>query len=114
MGRGSLLVVRPVRAGEGECGERGVCWRRDLSHAGEGAGRWESAGGETCPMRGRAGVGRGESAGEENCPMRGRAAWGKGSLLAMRPVHAGEGSLLTLRPVHAGEGGREESGVCWR
>ena len=25
--RGSLLAVRPVHAGEGERGERGVCWR---------------------------------------------------------------------------------------
>jgi len=59
--------------GGGEREEREVCWRRDLSHAGEaGAGRGESAGGETCPCGG------GRALREE-------------SLLAMRPVHAGEG-----------------------
>ena len=40
---------------------------------------------------GEASVGRGESAGDETCPMRGRRARGEGSLLAGRPVHAGEG-----------------------
>jgi len=71
--RGSLLAMRPVHAGEGERGER------------------ESAGDETCPMRGRVRVGRGESAGDETCPTRGRAGVGRGSLLVVRPVHAGEG-----------------------
>ena len=65
--------MRPVHAGEGGRGKRGVCWRGDLS------------------MRGRASVERGESAGGETCPMRGRRAWGEESLLAVRPVHAGEG-----------------------
>ena len=114
-GEGSLLAMRPVHAGEGGRGKRGVCWRGDLS------------------MRGRARVRKGESAGGETCP-----CGGEGSLLAMRPVHAGEGergerrvcwrgdlsmqgrarvgrgSLLAMRPVHAGEGGRGERGVCWR
>ena len=31
-------------------------------------GRGESAGDETCPMRGRVSAGRGESAGGETCP----------------------------------------------
>ena len=34
-GEGSPLAMRPVHAGEGERGERGICWRGDLSHAGE-------------------------------------------------------------------------------
>ena len=89
-GEGSLLAMRPVHAGEGGRGKRGVCWRGDLS------------------MRGRARVRKGESAGGETCP-----CGGEGSLLAMRPVHAGEGergerSLLAVRSVHAGEGGRGE------
>jgi len=65
-GEGSLLAGRPVHVGEGSpLAVRSV-------HAGEGAWREESAGDETCPMRG------------------GRAR-GEGSLLVMRPVHAGEG-----------------------
>ena len=57
---GSLLVRRPVHAGEGERGER------------------ESAGDETCPRRGRVSVRRGGSAGGETCPMRERRARGEG------------------------------------
>ena len=33
-GEGSLLAMRPVHAGEGERGEREVCWRGDLSMRG--------------------------------------------------------------------------------
>ena len=40
-------------------------------------GREESAGGETCPMRGRTGVGREESAGDETCPRGGGRARGE-------------------------------------
>ena len=69
---GSLLVRRPVHAGEGERGER------------------ESAGGEICPCGGGRAWG-GESAGDGTCPCGGGRAWGEGSLLAMRLVHAGEG-----------------------
>ena len=64
------------------------------------------------------GLTRGESAGGEACPMRGRAASGDERLLAARPVPCeggsawGEGSLRAVGPVHAGEGG--ERGVCWR
>jgi len=97
VGRGSLLLAgRPVHAGGGEGGERGVCWR------------------ETCPMRGRASAGREESAGGEICPCGGGRAWG-GESAGDETCPCGEGrSLLAMRPVHAGEGGRGERGVCWR
>jgi hypothetical protein len=37
-GEGSLLAMRPVHAGEGGRGERGVCWRGDLSIRGRADG----------------------------------------------------------------------------
>jgi hypothetical protein len=52
VGFGGDLAMRAVHAGEGECAER------------------ESAGDETCPMRGRG------SAGGETCPCGGGRAWG--------------------------------------
>jgi len=101
-GEESLLAARGVHAREGERGER------------------ESAGGETCPMRGRAGVGRGGPVAMGPVQAGGGEPRGEGRLLAMRPVPGGggrawgEGSLLAVRPVRAGEGGRGERGVCWR
>ena len=59
MGRGKSVGEETCPCGEGECGEREVCWRRDLS------------------MRERVSVGGGESAGEETCPRGGGRAWGK-------------------------------------
>ena len=83
-------------------------------------GREESAGGETCPMRGRTGVGREESAGGETCPMRGRTGVGREESAGDETCPRGGGrargewSLLAVRPVHAGEGERGERGVCWQ
>ena len=60
VGRGKSAGEETCPCGEGECGEREVCWRRDLS------------------MRERVSVGGGESAGEETCPRGGGRAWGEG------------------------------------
>jgi len=77
-GEGSLLVVRPVHAEEGGRGERGVCWRGDLSVRGRASvGRGESVGEETCPCGGGRAWGERESAGGETCPCGGRRGWGK-------------------------------------
>ena len=59
-GEESLLAARGVHAREGERGER------------------ESAGGETCPMRGRAGVGRGRLLAMRPVPCGGGRVWGGG------------------------------------
>ena len=74
-------------------------------------------------MRRKAGVGRGKSAGGETCPMRGRAGAGRGvGKRTLSRTHGrkrigrrdGEGSLLAVRPVHAGEGGRGERSLLAR
>jgi len=97
-GEGSLLAGRPVHVGEGSpLAVRSV-------HAGEGAWREESAGDETCPMRGRAGAGRGESAGDETCPCGGGRVWGEGLV---------NGLYHGLTDGN-GLGGAMERGVCWR
>ena len=102
---GSLLAVRPVPCGGGRArGEglvNGLCHGLTDGNGLSGVGRGESAGSETCPMRGRADVGREESAGGETCPCGGGRVWREGSLLAVRPVPCGGGE-------------RGERRVCWR
>ena len=99
----SLLAVRPVPCGGGRL-VNGLCHGLTDGNGLSGVGRGESAGGETCPMRGRASVRRG--VGKRTLSRtHGRKRIGR---------RDGEWSLLTVRPVHAGEGGRGERGVCWR
>jgi len=79
--------VRPVHAGEGGRGESPLrgCYARESAgdetcpmRGRASARRGESAGDETCPCGGGRAAGRGESAGDETCPMRGREGVGRG------------------------------------
>jgi len=70
--------MRPVHAGEGGRGERGVCWRGDLSHA----GKVTPSVLRTSPPNTTTIIWDAESA---------VGLVGFGGELAMRPVHAGEG-----------------------